>query len=76
METGSRILIEEAVLPASNVSWSAATNNLVMMSQFNAAERTEATWRAILEGAGLALEKIYTYAPLLYGSIIVAAPLT
>ncbi|KAL9110850.1 MAG: hypothetical protein Q9227_004650 [Pyrenula ochraceoflavens] len=60
----SHLLIHEQILPpphdASKITskW-AATQDVCMMSLLGAAERTEAEWREMVEGAGLRVVKVY-----------------
>ncbi|KAI1377949.1 O-methyl transferase B [Hypoxylon crocopeplum] len=61
MAPDSVLLVDEAVLPATDVGFIAASIDLTMMGAFAAMERTEAEWRALAEGAGLELVRTYTY---------------
>lgn len=57
----SRILIHEIVV-MDNPSVEATSMDMEMMCCHNACERTESTWREIIDGAGLRLCKIWSAA--------------
>ena len=46
----SRLVVHEHVIPAIGASWEATLTDIYMMGLFGAGERTEANWRALLEG--------------------------
>ncbi|KAL7619656.1 hypothetical protein AAE478_010197 [Parahypoxylon ruwenzoriense] len=70
----SQILIDESVLPNEGVSREAATLDLLMMASLGARERTVAEWHALLDAAGLRVQRIDTYMPRRQDSIIQAVP--
>lgn len=69
---GSRILIDEVVLPDTGASWQATTADLAMMA-FAGKERTKSQWGVLAESAGLRVEQIHEYIAFSYTSIIVLA---
>lgn len=69
----SRIVIDEIVLPNSNVPWQAAYMDLTMMSALGGVERTKAEFEKLLAGAGLRMVDIHKYDPKLQ-SVILAVP--
>lgn len=71
---GSRILIDEMVLPNVGVHWQAAMIDLQMGMCMAALERTKDQWEAVAEKSGLRIESLKTYLPKLGSSIIVMAP--
>ena len=72
MEPGSRILVDDMVLPDAGIHWQAAQLDMAMMTGMAAVERTREQWCALLESAGLKIEKIWTYTISLQDSIIEA----
>ena len=72
MEKGSRILVDDMVLPDAGIHWQAAQLDMAMMTGMAAVERTREQWYALLEGAGLKIQKIWTYTTSLQDSIIEA----
>lgn len=68
----SKIIIDEMVLPDSNVSWQATQLDLTMFCRHAAMERTQAQWQTLLNSVGLKIEKAYVYAPAVHGSVLVA----
>jgi demethylsterigmatocystin 6-O-methyltransferase len=71
---GSRILIDEMVLPNVGVHWQAATVDIHMGMCMAALERTRDQWEALAEKAGLRIESVKSYLPKLGTSVIVMAP--
>ncbi|KAH6652311.1 o-methyltransferas-like protein [Truncatella angustata] len=69
----SQILIDEMVLPNVGVTWEATTIDLTMMSSLGSRERTLKEWRALLDSAGLKIQRIDTYTPRRHDSIIQVA---
>ncbi len=59
----SRILINDLVLPDTNVSFQAAGLDLVVMACLTGAERTLKQWHEMLESVGLRIEKVWTVDP-------------
>ncbi|MCJ1261206.1 hypothetical protein MMC22_001070 [Lobaria immixta] len=74
MGKDSSILIDEMVLPDSNVPWHATQLDLTMMAGLASVERTKEQWYHLLDSAGLKIVKIYTYTISLQESIIVVVP--
>ncbi len=56
----SKIIVNEIVLPDKGMTLTAAQLDITMMSAMAATERTERQWRAIMDAAGLVIEKIWT----------------
>ena len=71
MNSESRILIDEVVLPDVNVNWHAAMFDLSMAMLLGGKERTRKQWEAIVGKAGLRLVQVHTYNFSLYSSITV-----
>ena len=74
MAPGSKILIDEMVLPNEGVHWWSACLDLHMYIMLGSLERNERQWQALLDKAGLRLVEIKTYSPVMRHSIIVAEP--
>ena len=72
MGPDSAILLEEMVLPDTNVAWQAAQIDLEMMCAFGSRERTEEQWVALLDSVGLRIEKVLVHRPETHESVIVA----
>lgn len=70
----SVILIDEVVLPESNVHWQTTQLDLTMMCAFNSIERTKEQWEALFDKAGFQIKQVYTYTDSLSDSIIVVVP--
>lgn len=60
MEPTSLLLIEERVLPESNVPLMGAIGDMSMMVSFAAAERTKTEYESLLNEAGLELVEVWT----------------
>ena len=74
MGKDSVLLIDEMVLPDTQVDWHVTSIDLTMMCAFAARERTETQWNAILESVGLKLVKKLTYKPSVYESVMATVP--
>ncbi|PLB48528.1 putative O-methyltransferase [Aspergillus steynii IBT 23096] len=61
MASDSRILIDETVLPDTNVSWQAVMADLYMMFMMAGKERSEKQWRALADSAGLRVVYIHVH---------------
>ncbi|KAI1959866.1 hypothetical protein LOZ58_004231 [Ophidiomyces ophidiicola] len=61
MGPDSKILIDEVVVPASDVPWQAACQSILMNSALAGAERTLVEWQGLLQAAGLQIVDIFTY---------------
>nr|ACZ66252.1 APS6 [Fusarium incarnatum] len=72
MTAVSTLLIDEVVLPEKGAHWMVMQRDLTMMALFNAAERSEIQWRALLQQAGLRIEEIRCYDKRMAACIIVA----
>jgi hypothetical protein len=59
MAEDSVLLISEAIMPEQGVDFMTAAMDLTMMAAFASLERTEAQFKALLEGVGLELVKIW-----------------
>ncbi|PHH75738.1 hypothetical protein CDD82_4304 [Ophiocordyceps australis] len=70
MRPESILLVDEIVLPETQVSYIAASLDLTMLSAFASMERTEAQWRETFESVGLELVRTYTYYPQGYESVM------
>ncbi|KXJ93466.1 putative hydroxyindole O-methyltransferase [Microdochium bolleyi] len=57
----SRVLLNEIVLSEDEPTLAATSMDMMMLGHLNVRERTEAHWKAIIEGAGLRVTKIYRY---------------
>nr|ANM86610.1 putative O-methyltransferase [Cladonia uncialis subsp. uncialis]AUW30806.1 putative O-methyltransferase [Cladonia uncialis subsp. uncialis] len=74
MSKNSVILIDEMVLPDTNVNWHVTSIDLSMMCAFGARERTEAQWLEILESVGLQISKKLVYKPAVYETVMAVIP--
>lgn len=70
MSPDSIFLVDETVLPATGVSFIAASIDLTMLGAFASLERTEDEWRLLAENVGLELTRVYTYNALENESVI------
>ncbi|MCJ1386457.1 hypothetical protein MMC17_009583 [Xylographa soralifera] len=59
----SKLLINENVIPDQGAHWVSTALDMVMMATFSACERTAENWRALLEGAGFRIVRIWTSEP-------------
>ncbi|RDW68675.1 hypothetical protein BP5796_09332 [Coleophoma crateriformis] len=57
----SKILINENVIPAQNAHYTTTGLDMMMLSCFASMERTEDSWRKLIEEAGLKIVAIWTY---------------
>lgn len=72
MASDSRVLIDEVVLPETNVPWQSAMADLAMMILLGGRERTQKQWAALAEQAGLRIAYIHAYNdPVSFHSVIV-----
>jgi len=65
------ILLDEMVLPGSNVHWEVTQHDLTMMASLAARERTRSEWGVLLGSVGLVIDEVWTYTPSVYESVIV-----
>lgn len=70
MSSDSVILLDEWVLPDTEVSAFAACMDLTMMAAFAGMERSERHWRQLLEDVGLRLVQVYSYNPSHYECVM------
>ncbi|KAI6282399.1 hypothetical protein MCOR27_003799 [Pyricularia oryzae] len=56
----SRLLVNENVVPDRGAWWETTALDFMMMTLFSAKERTEADWRALLEGNGFRIVGIWS----------------
>lgn len=61
MNEDSVLLIDEMVLPDTDVPWQATQIDLSMMAFFGSAERTRSQWHDMLQSVGLVIANIYVY---------------
>ncbi|KAI4100430.1 MAG: hypothetical protein LQ339_005491 [Xanthoria mediterranea] len=71
MGEGSRILIDEMVLPNTGVHWWSACLDLHMYAMLGAMERTVDQWEALLDKCGLRMVETRTYMPVKRNSVMV-----
>lgn len=74
MGKDSVLLIDEMVLPDTDVDWQATSIDLTMMCACGSRERTEKQWKALLDSVGLKVLKKLTYKPSVYESVMAAVP--
>ncbi|CAG7930130.1 unnamed protein product [Penicillium olsonii] len=72
MNSDSRILIDDTVIPDTGANWQSTLADLAMMA-FGGKERTEAQWHSLAKSAGLHIEQIHTYVASTYTAIVVLA---
>lgn len=70
----SVILIDDMVLPDTEVHWQATQLDLTMMCALGSMERTREQWYNLIESAGLKIDRVHQYTTSLQDSIIVAVP--
>lgn len=56
----SKVLINENVIPNTDANWQATSEDIVMMVDCAAKERTAGQWYQLVESAGLKVSKIWT----------------
>lgn len=61
MNQHSVLLIDELVLPESNVNYIASSIDMTMLSSFSSMERTQKQWRQAFGEVGLELKETYMY---------------
>ncbi|KAJ4382217.1 hypothetical protein N0V86_002550 [Didymella sp. IMI 355093] len=74
LSSESRIVIDEVVLPDTNVPWQCAFMDLTMSSSLGGCERSRDEWDKLLSRAGLQIEEIHTYDDVRRHSVIVTVP--
>ncbi|KAK8006929.1 hypothetical protein PG989_000919 [Apiospora arundinis] len=72
MNSNSKILIDEMVLPNQGVHRYPAVLDMHMYVMLGAKERTEAQWSKVLDAAGLRLAEVKLYSPVMRHAVIVA----
>ncbi|KAJ8112641.1 hypothetical protein OPT61_g5037 [Boeremia exigua] len=70
----SRIVIDEVVMPDTNVPWQCAFMDLTMSSSLGGYERSGGQWEVLLNRAGLQIEEVHTYDKVKKHSVIIAVP--
>ncbi|KAF2621741.1 S-adenosyl-L-methionine-dependent methyltransferase [Macroventuria anomochaeta] len=70
----SRIVIDEVVLPDTNVPWQCAFMDLTMSSSLGGCERSRDEWDNLLGRAGLRIVEVHTYDDVRKHSVIIAMP--
>lgn len=73
MAPDSHILIDEIVMPDIGAHWEATMQDLAMMNMCAGKERSKQQWLDLADRAGLRVEKIHTYVPSTYTSVLVLA---
>lgn len=73
MNTDSRILVDEVVLPDTGAHWLATMADIAMMIGLGGKERTTQQWKSLAERVGLRIEEIHPYAAATYTSTVVLA---
>lgn len=71
MNTDSRILVDEVVLPDTGAHWQATMADIAMMIGLGGKERTTQQWKSLAERVGLRIEEIHPYTAATYTSIVV-----
>lgn len=74
LSSDSRIVIDEVVLPDTNVPWQCAFMDLTMSASLGGRERSRDEWETLLSHAGLRIEEVHTYDDVRRHSVIVAVP--
>lgn len=74
LHSKSRIVIDEVVLPDTNVPWQCAFMDLTMSSSLGGCERSRDEWASLLDRAGLQIEELHTYDEVRRHSVIIAVP--
>jgi demethylsterigmatocystin 6-O-methyltransferase len=74
LSSESRIVIDEVVLPDTNVPWQCAFMDLSMSASLGGCERSREEWESLLSRAGLQIEDIDTYDAVRRHSVIIAVP--
>ena len=70
----SRIVIDEVVLPDTNVPWQCAFMDLTMSSSLGGCERSRDEWVSLLDRAGFRIVEVHTYDDVRKHSVVVAVP--
>ncbi|KAL2050995.1 hypothetical protein ABVK25_008741 [Lepraria finkii] len=70
MGPDSAILLDEMVLPDTHVHWQSTQTDITMMASLASIERTKTMWADLLDSVGLKIEKVLTYTPSVYESIM------
>lgn len=61
MESDSRILVDEIVLPDVGAPWQATLADVSLMISLGGKERTRKQWMELANRVGLCIEEIHTY---------------
>lgn len=70
MGPDSVILVDEMVLPDTEVHWQCTQTDLTMVAALASIERTRTQWAELLASVGLEIANIRTYTPSVYESIM------
>jgi demethylsterigmatocystin 6-O-methyltransferase len=74
MGPDSLILIDEVVLPDTNVPWHVSAMVLSMMACLGGTERSKEDWGSLLDGAGLKIAHVHQYDDVKFHGIVAAVP--
>jgi demethylsterigmatocystin 6-O-methyltransferase len=74
MGPDSLILIDDVVLPETNVPWQVSTMVMMMMAALGGIERSKEDWESLLDRAGLKVAHIVRYDDAKFHSIVAAVP--
>lgn len=70
MTEESILLVDEMILPESEVNLFAASVDMSMLTAFASMERTETQWRTIFDEEGLEVVNSYIYNPITYEGVL------
>ena len=70
----SLIVIEELVLPETNMPWQVAMMDILMNASLGGVERTREDWEKLMHRAGLSIVKVHIYDDVKYNGVITAVP--
>ncbi|RAL03139.1 S-adenosyl-L-methionine-dependent methyltransferase [Aspergillus ibericus CBS 121593] len=76
MSPDSIILVDDMVIPDGGAHWHATQIDVSMMVSLASMERTKEQWYALMEKAGLKINRTYTYTESLADSILECVPVT
>lgn len=74
MGPDSVMLVDDMVIPDRGAHWHATQVDMSMMVSLASMERTREQWYALMEQAGLKINRIYTYTECLGESILECVP--
>ena len=64
MEPGSKILVDNILMPTRGASWVTVQMDLLVMTSWGGIERTEKQWNALFSSAGLIMTNKYIHNPI------------